>query len=312
MVTAVASPWSEHTSTSASSPESRFSISAAGRWWNAAATRRLGQCGLHGRGHRTPRRDQGQHLAALLDQGVRHGDHHLPVRGSRRAFTVAMALSHGVATTTTSAPPAPSLSAPPMPGQVGPAGHRLRAPHLPPVGVRANPRVTLHPGLASRTATPRPAGPVPPSIPTCIPPTCRITSGIPWDFSTVNDSSITGVLTDASLAFAVARGPGGGGRDRAFGSRTGPLPHQAHGPEAPRGTRGPRDRRHLRRTAAAAGGRPGAAVGSAGRFPPRHRLCPAELPGQRHVCRRLGRRLGRPQHFRLLAQGPGGGLPSPS
>ncbi len=36
----------------------------------------------------------------------------LPARGSRKAFTVGMALSHGVATTTTSAAAAPSLSAP--------------------------------------------------------------------------------------------------------------------------------------------------------------------------------------------------------
>ena len=41
-VTTVASGWSEHTSTSASNPDSRFSISPAGRWWKAAATNESG------------------------------------------------------------------------------------------------------------------------------------------------------------------------------------------------------------------------------------------------------------------------------
>ena len=66
--------WSEHTSTSASNPDSRSSISEAGRWWKAAATRLSGSGGLDGGGHRAPGRDQGQHLAALLDQGVGHRD----------------------------------------------------------------------------------------------------------------------------------------------------------------------------------------------------------------------------------------------
>ena len=45
----------------------------------------LGQRRLDRGGHRAPGRDQGEHLAALLDQGVGHGDHDLAGQRLRAA-----------------------------------------------------------------------------------------------------------------------------------------------------------------------------------------------------------------------------------
>ena len=64
--------------------------------------------------------------------------------------------------------------------------------------------MTCTPDSASRTATPRPAGPVPPSIPTFTPPLSH-TLGFLMGLLDGKRLLITGVLTDASLAFAVAK-----------------------------------------------------------------------------------------------------------
>ena len=64
--------------------------------------------------------------------------------------------------------------------------------------------MTRTPASASRTATPRPAGPVPPRIPTCTPlPSHNLAGAV--GLLDGKRLLITGVLTDASLAFAVAR-----------------------------------------------------------------------------------------------------------
>ena len=128
----------------------------------------------------------------------------LPARGSCNPFAVGMALSQGVANTTSSAVLAPALSAPLI--------SRLRSGHLATTSpatptarsASLDPSVIRTPAWASRTATPRPAGPVPPSIPTCTTPLSHILE-IPMGLLDGKRLLITGVLTDDSLAFAVAR-----------------------------------------------------------------------------------------------------------
>src|SRR5580700_7337496 len=60
------------------------------------------------------------------------------------------------------------------------------------------------PASASRTATPRPAGPVPPRIPTFMATPSHNLTG-PVGLLDGKRFLITGVLTDASLAFAAAK-----------------------------------------------------------------------------------------------------------
>ena len=127
-----------------------------------------------------------------------------PASSSRNGFTVAMALSQGVATTTTSAPDAPSLSAPPM-GRF--SSGQAATTSLATLSARSacrDPKVTCTPASARRTATPRPAGPVPPRMPTCMPLLSHIVA-ILMGLLDGKRLMVTGVLTDDSLAFAVAR-----------------------------------------------------------------------------------------------------------
>ncbi len=78
-----------------------------------------------------------------------------------------MRASQGVATTTTSPAAAPSLAAPSMARGRGhwacnePTTSAARA-------ASRDPIVTDAPASASRSPSPRPSGPVPPRIPTCI------------------------------------------------------------------------------------------------------------------------------------------------
>src|SRR3984957_1534171 len=128
----------------------------------------------------------------------------LPASNSRSGLTVAMALSHGVARMTTSALAAPALSAPPI--SSASSGHRARNSSAIPIARSASrePTTILAPDSAKRTATPRPAGPVPPSIPTCTPLPSH-TLGVLMGLLDGKRLLITGGLTDASLAFAVAK-----------------------------------------------------------------------------------------------------------
>ena len=222
-----------------------------------------------------------------------------------------MALSHGVATTTRSAAAAPALSAPSS--RRSESGQRATTS---PATVAArsasrDPIVTRMPASASRTATPRPAGPVPPRIPTCTPlPSHNLAGAV--GLLDGKRLLITGVLTDASLAFSVARLAqeegaeivlSGAGRALSLTRRTArKLPDRA---------RGPRDRRHRRPSSCVRPGQRWRHVGSPRRPAARHRLRAARLPRQRHVRRRLGRRVDGVQHLDLLAQGPRRRLPPP-
>ena len=112
----------------------------------------------------------------------------LPESGSRSDRTVATALSQGVATTTSSAPAAPSLSAPcsvqvPLPAQRATTSATTRSAR----SASREPIVTRTPASANLTASPRPAGPVPPVFPRARP-YLRITSLAQWDSSTESDS----------------------------------------------------------------------------------------------------------------------------
>ena len=116
-----------------------------------------------------------------------------------------MALSQGVATTTRSAAAAPALSAPrSVEAPVGPGRATTSATTPSARSASRDPMVTATPASANRTATPRPAGPVPPRIPTCTPlPSHNLAGAV--GLLDGKRLLITGVLTDASLAFAVAR-----------------------------------------------------------------------------------------------------------
>src|SRR6202034_4523961 len=102
------------------------------------------------------------------------------------------------------APAATSLLAPTMASLR--SGHSLTRSLATPAALSASrePSVTRLPDEASRTAIPRPAGPVPPRIPTCIP---LLSHNLRNSMGLLDGKRllITGVLTDASLAFAVAK-----------------------------------------------------------------------------------------------------------
>ena len=72
--------------------DSEMAELAAGRWWNAAATRHARHRRLHARGHRAAGRDERLELVADLDECVGHRDDDLAIqlllermRGGRRA-----------------------------------------------------------------------------------------------------------------------------------------------------------------------------------------------------------------------------------
>ena len=124
---------------------------------------------------------------------------------------------------------------------------------------------------------------------------------------------ITGVLTDASLAFAVARPAQEEGAEVVLSRRrTRPLAHPAHGPQAPDRGRGPRDRRHRRPTSSqAAGAALAAAVGPA-RRPARTPSASRRPTASAATCSRptgTQVQVGAPR-LDLLAQGPRRGLPA--
>src|SRR5487761_2555306 len=87
----------------------------------------------------------------------------LPASALRNELTVATAESQGVAITTTSHAAAASLVSPPTwpspRGSMAPAVSTARC-------ASREPSTTSCPADARRTATPRPAGPVPPTMPT--------------------------------------------------------------------------------------------------------------------------------------------------
>src|SRR5277367_4728516 len=102
-VTTDASGWSEHTSTSDSNPDSKFSISPAGRWWKAADTNDSGNAAwtdaaTEPRGGIRASISRPSLIRALAMETTT-----LPANSSRSGLRVAMALSHGVARITTSA-----------------------------------------------------------------------------------------------------------------------------------------------------------------------------------------------------------------
>src|SRR5580693_2448515 len=124
------------------------------------------------------------------------------------------------------------------------------------------------PASASRTATPRPAGPVPPRIPTFMATPSHNLTG-PVGLLDGKRFLITGVLTDASLAFAAAKLAQEEGAEIVL-SGAGRA-------------RGPRDRRHLARAVGRRRAGRGRPLAPPRRDSPRHRLRASRLPGQRHV-----------------------------
>ncbi len=169
----------------------------------------------------------------------------LPPRWSANSSTVCTAASHGVANTTTSASAATVLPAPSMARSC--SGHAAR---ISPTTDSArsgwrDPMVTGVPAAASRRARPRPSGPVPPRIPTCTLTPLHTAPGdqplrrAPRVWSVAvgllegKRILITGVLTDASLAFAVARLAQDEGADIVLSRRRpGPVAHQTRGTQA--------------------------------------------------------------------------------
>ena len=150
----------------------------------------------------------------------------LPASCSGGAAPSSTPLSHGVATTTTSASAAPAFvvtdhgEAP-----VGPCRHQLGGD---PLGARRLPRTERRPAARPRPCDsrgPGPAGPVPPRIPTCMaiplhsrtmasgptggrwPPKARYRPVTSRRMGMLDGKRllITGVLTEDSLAFGVAR-----------------------------------------------------------------------------------------------------------
>ena len=118
---------------------------------------------------------------------------------------------------------------------------------------------------------------------------------------------VTGVLTDASIAFSVARrGPGAGRRDRAHVVRPGHEPHRAGG-QAPARRRptSSSSTSPTRRTSTRCGAELRPALGPARRRRPRHRLRARGLPGRRLPAAPVGRRGHRAARVGLLAEGAG-------
>ncbi len=188
-----------------------------------------------------------------------------------------------------------------------------------------DPIVTDAPAAARRRPSPRPSGPVPPRIPTSIgthwhngpgprfSPTgvagTRRSGGAARVGSPAVSPSngllsgkrilVTGVLTDASLAFGVARRAqaegaelvlSGAGRGLSLTRRT------ARKLDAPVDVIeiDVTDPAHLRAAADDLDG----AVGPGRRHPPRHRLRPPGMPGRRHPARRVGARWPSPSRSR--------------
>src|SRR3984957_2336067 len=222
-VACVASAWSEHTRTSASRTTSSLPNSDAGRWWNEAETKESGStawivAAIEPRGG-TRARNSRPSLARALTMEITT----LPASGAASGLSVDTPPSHGMATTTMSHWATSSFAAPSILRSC--SGHSSRkcpAISLARSGSR-DPMTDGIPATARRRASRGPAEPVPPSIPTRMghtlahrtaglgpagargasaisPVTCR-----PMGPPTGKRILVTGVLTDASLAFAVAR-----------------------------------------------------------------------------------------------------------
>ena len=102
---------------------------------------------------------------------------------------------------------------------------------------------------------------------------------------------VTGVLTDDSLAYAVADLAQREGRRRgADGGRPGPVAHPSGGPPPPDAARRARARRDRPRACRGGCRRASHPVGSGRRGPALHRLRPTGVPGGRVPRRRVGRR----------------------
>src|SRR5487761_2020920 len=194
------------TTTSASRSLSRSCISAAGRWWKAPTTVLWGSAkaiwaAIEPRGgYRATSSRPSRTSAFTIEITV------LSASWARSALTVATALSHGVATTTTSQRAASSFVAPemtPVPRATSDAAVSLAR------RASREPSTTSCPALAQRTATPRPAGPVPPKMPT-VAIIVLVELGVSNyanNMGLLNDHRIlvTGVLTEDSLAFGIAK-----------------------------------------------------------------------------------------------------------
>ena len=117
---------------------------------------------------------------------------------------------------------------------------------------------------------------------------------------------VTGVLTDASLAFGVARlAQEQGRRDPPHGGGPRPLAHQALGPQAPERARRARARRDRPGAGDGSTGRHRRAVGPRRRCLARHRLRAPGVPGRGVHGGWLGRRERGPAGVGLLAQDAG-------
>ena len=243
----------------------------------------------------------------------------------QRAGRSTTALSQGVATTTKSASAAPALSRRAAAGPPSRSPHRsARAPATVrrPLGVARADR-DVHPRRPpDAPPRPRPAGPVPPRIPTCMAQLSHRCSGGPHRRPVRVASPpmgmldgkrilVTGVLTDASLAFAVARLAqeegaevvlSGAGRGLSLTRRT--------ARKLPVRTRGARDRRASDPSSLPPPARRWPHGGTAWTACSTPSASPRAVPGLGDVRRRLGRRVGGPGGLGLLAEGAGGALPA--
>ena len=304
---------------------------------------RLGQHRLQGGRHRSPGRHQGQELPPLLHQGVGHRHDDLAGQGAGQRLD----RGHG---------PVPRgghdhevgrravLVGRPGDGQgvVGPRPDQAGG-HAAARSASRDPRTTSSPAAARRTASPRPAGPVPPRIPirmghtlgTAAPGTRhrrRRRRRSARAGHRAGRTPRTGAGSTLS-AHGTPRGQAHPGHRRADRR----LARLRRGPVGPAGgRRGGAERRRTRASrspgarpascpveaevleidvtepgqVAAAAAQLGRAVGPARRPAPRHRLRPARVPRRRHLPGRLGAGPGGPPRVGLLAQGPGRGLPS--
>ena len=210
-VHSIASMWSEQISTSESIGWSIIPSSLAGRCWSAAATCEPGQAAWTLAATDPRGGTRGWNSPLMRASAFAMQMTTLPSRWGATETAVSVAPSHAVANTTTSHWAAPALSDALM--------SRFRPGHLASVWSRISsarsferePITTSRPADASRAASALPAGPVPPRMPICTSwnGTRRNVGrsspiGGPMGLLDGKKILVTGVLTDASIAFAVA------------------------------------------------------------------------------------------------------------
>ena len=147
-----------------------FSISEAGRWWKDADTSERGSAAWMEAATEPRGGSRAMNSRPSLTRALAIDTTTVPASSEASGLTVATALSHGVATTTRSQDAVISLDAPVMDREW--SGHADTRPRAMP-SARSwsrDPMTTSSPAAASRTASPRPAGPVPPRIPIRIAP----------------------------------------------------------------------------------------------------------------------------------------------